>query len=440
MAGGDEQAAGTTPGATRAGVAWPRYLEAGLGLKDYWYPVLFSRELAEGQVAAEEICGQRLLLKRTGGRVHAIADQCPHRGVAFSARPECPSANTVSCWFHGFTFDVRDGALVEVLSQPGSALVGRLHVPTYPVEEAFGLVWVFIGDGPPTDFAADLPAVLQRHFRGEERRAFFPVARVKIACDWRLAVENGFDPGHVYGHRNAEFVTGGYVKMPLAYYPESADTFTFETSPDQAAVMWCNHQRWTYVWEAEVEGQVVKPDYPGRRPDLAARSAGLTDDELARRRAKRVDLNLGIHLPCLLEVRSFPDGYQTHLEWFVPVDEHHHLYTIMASAVVDDDADEARWLAEERELWAPLVWAPADAGGGEGGVVGFNNYDAFGRAQVAHAYDQEDFWHREVLYKPDVAITEWRRFVHRQARGVMTRGRFQPRPEPEPSEVRFVYE
>ena len=67
---------------------WQRYLDATLGLRNYWYPVLFSHELKEGETRPETILGERLFFKRINGTVYCVADRCLHRGVPFSARPE----------------------------------------------------------------------------------------------------------------------------------------------------------------------------------------------------------------------------------------------------------------------------------------------------------------------------------------------------------------
>ena len=68
---------------------WERYLEAELGLREYWYPAFFSTELADGQTRSEIVCGERIYFKRVNGTVYGVEDRCPHRGVNFSARPEC---------------------------------------------------------------------------------------------------------------------------------------------------------------------------------------------------------------------------------------------------------------------------------------------------------------------------------------------------------------
>ncbi|WP_261540357.1 Rieske 2Fe-2S domain-containing protein [Burkholderia multivorans] len=394
---------------------WEPYLEMGLGLRNYWYPACFSNELEEGKVRGEEIGGERILFKRIDGTVYGVQDRCIHRGVAFSARPECHTKNTLTCWFHGFTYDVRDGKLVSVLSQPDSQIVGKVSLPTYHVHESMSIIWVYIGDGEPVPFVEDLPPTLQRAYRGEERRAFHPLVRVRIPSDWRLAMENGFDPGHVYGHRDAA------IGAPCLAYYYDRNNIEFVEKEGQAKGMIPHVVNATFVQEAWVEDVkvTVEPRHPSFNPpgDDGIAAPGDSPD------------NSAPWLPCLNEAAAFPDGKQTHFEWFVPIDEGHHMYTIMQSRLVTSDEEEAAFHAECERVWGPFVWSTDPE------LVGFNNFDAFGRAEVMHAYAHEDWWHREYYYKPDFILTEWRKFVVKHARGVQKRTDMARRPPTEASIV-----
>ena len=46
--------------------SWQRYLEAELGLRDHWYPAIFSHEVKEGETKGETIASERLYFKRVG--------------------------------------------------------------------------------------------------------------------------------------------------------------------------------------------------------------------------------------------------------------------------------------------------------------------------------------------------------------------------------------
>jgi phenylpropionate dioxygenase-like ring-hydroxylating dioxygenase large terminal subunit len=90
---------------------WPKYEAAVLGFKEYWYPVTWSKHVKEKKPTAVTLCGERVMLIREQGRVFALYDRCPHRGVPLShpmATQEFPG--TWSCGYHGWTYSLEDGA------------------------------------------------------------------------------------------------------------------------------------------------------------------------------------------------------------------------------------------------------------------------------------------------------------------------------------------
>ena len=65
---------------------WQRYLDAALGLRNYWYPVLFSHELQEGATRPETLLGERLFssastVKCTASKTAAYTAGVPSRRV-----------------------------------------------------------------------------------------------------------------------------------------------------------------------------------------------------------------------------------------------------------------------------------------------------------------------------------------------------------------------
>ncbi len=72
------------------------YMKVPLGLRNHWYPAFFGQELKDGETRGEMLLGERIFFKRAGGKVYAVEDRCPHRGVSISARPECYSENTIT--------------------------------------------------------------------------------------------------------------------------------------------------------------------------------------------------------------------------------------------------------------------------------------------------------------------------------------------------------
>ena len=365
------------------GKPWQPYLEAALGFRNHWYPACYSHELAEGQARGEQLLGERLLLKRIDGRVYAVQDRCLHRGVAFSVRPECHSKNTISCWYHGFTYDLRDGSLVAVITDPESSLVGKLRLQTYPAQEHKGLVFVFIGDMDPPELKLDLQpgfldADLAIHANGE---------RQLVHSNWRLAAENGFDAAHIYIHRNSPLILEQRRPLPLATIPASREGMVVAEDGQPKGVVKGRGAR-KPVWEVEIEGVKVTsrflpgPDTPRTSPDTS------------------------MWLPCGLKVDPFPTEGIMQFEWYVPVDEHSHTYFVTWGRRTTSDAEAAEFSREIEDHWKDLV------------VDKFNVDDITAREAMERFYSEEDGWQRERLYRPDLIITEWRKLASAHNRGI----------------------
>ena len=75
--------------------------------------VASSTEVAEGDLAAFDVGGERIAIANLGGAFHAFGDTCTHRGCSL-AEGEL-EGTVVTCPCHGSQFDVRTG---EVLRGP----------------------------------------------------------------------------------------------------------------------------------------------------------------------------------------------------------------------------------------------------------------------------------------------------------------------------------
>src|SRR5919199_649539 len=75
-------------------------------MRQYWIPVLQSRELAPGDHARRvRILGEDLVAFRAGnGQLGLVAEHCPHRGASlYFGRIEDAS---IRCVYHGWQFDL----------------------------------------------------------------------------------------------------------------------------------------------------------------------------------------------------------------------------------------------------------------------------------------------------------------------------------------------
>jgi carbazole 1,9a-dioxygenase terminal dioxygenase component len=366
---------------------WQPYLDAALGFRNHWYPAFFGNQLAEDECRGQDMLGERILFKRIDGKVYAIEDRCAHRGVQFSKRPECHSKNTISCWYHGFTYDLRNGRLVAIITDPESPLIGTIAVKSYPVEERKNLVFAFIGDETPHTLALDLqPGFL------DDDLAIYPNGDHEIIkSNWRLAAENGVDASHIYIHRNSGLINAARKQLPLASFFLTREGMVIDREGAPKGVM-KGAGRKTSVWETEIEGVKIRSQY---RPGAEATRPNLT--------------NTSLWLPCGLKVDPFPLPDTIQFEWYTPRDGHSHYYIVTWGRQVKSEAEATMFVREMDAVWKDMV------------VHSFNNEDVIAREAMERFYAEEDGWNREYLYRPDIIITEWRKLASKHNRGIQKR-------------------
>jgi nitrite reductase/ring-hydroxylating ferredoxin subunit/uncharacterized membrane protein len=104
-----------------------------------WTPALMEADLADGRPACATVGEVAVLLVRDGGRVHALANRCNHRGGPLHEGEI--AGGTVTCPWHGSRFRLSDGNLergpaaspqpaYEARVREGRVEVRRLTDPT----------------------------------------------------------------------------------------------------------------------------------------------------------------------------------------------------------------------------------------------------------------------------------------------------------------------
>jgi len=367
--------------AERRTKAWEPYIHAKLGFRNHWYPVLLASEIAEQTPVPVKLLSEKILVNRIDGNLFAIKDRCLHRGVTLSDRIECHSKHTISCWYHGWTYRWDSGKLVDIMTNPSSVQIGRHAIRTYPVIEAKGLVFVYVGDGEPSDLAEDVPPGFL-----DADRAIFGKHRL-VEANWRIGAENGFDAGHVFIHKDSILVKGNDIALPLGFAPGDPDQLTRAEvaagSPKGVYDLLGEHS--IPVFEGKIEGEVALMGNMG---------------------SKRVATSISIWLPGVLKVDPWPDPALTQFEWYVPVDETHHLYFQTLGKIVHSDEEERAFEREFHEKWVDLA------------LNGFNDDDVMARTSMEPFYANDRGWTEEILFESDRAIIEWRRLASQHNRGI----------------------
>jgi carbazole 1,9a-dioxygenase len=360
------------------------YVAAKYGFRNHWYPAVFGSEAAEGVPLPVTLLGENILLNRIDGRVYAVRDRCLHRGVPFSRKPECYTKGTITCWYHGFTYRFSDGLLCDIAATESSAVVGRRKLKTYPVEEAQGLIFVFVGDddvlAPP--LAHDVPPTFldpDMVVRGKRRT---------VKANWRIGVENGFDSTHIFIHKQSVLIADADLALPLGLQPRGRHAFTTVTGDDGPKGVFDNFG----------PGEVI--------PVFTATIEGETVLHGAVNGSNRVPHNISMWLPCALRVQPWPVPELTQFEWYVPIDGERHCYvqTLGRRCISTDEV--AAFDAEFHARWVPKA------------LDGFNDDDVWAREATEAFYADDTGWLKEQLYEADGNIVEWRKLASAHARGI----------------------
>lgn len=115
-------------------------------LRNTWYLAAWSADVPAGQPLARTLLDRPMVLVRDpAGAVHALEDRCPHRSAPLSMGSF--AGDRVTCGYHGLQFDL-SGACV--LNPHGDGRIPRTAVvPTRPLVERHGAVWMWAGDREP---------------------------------------------------------------------------------------------------------------------------------------------------------------------------------------------------------------------------------------------------------------------------------------------------
>ena len=111
-------------------------------LSNDWHPVIMSADLAERPVSAV-VFGEKIVVFRTSGGVHAFKDLCIHRGVPLSLGKV--ENDELVCPYHGWRYD-GCGACVRIPALPPEQKIpAKAKAIAYSCVESRGIVWVCLG-------------------------------------------------------------------------------------------------------------------------------------------------------------------------------------------------------------------------------------------------------------------------------------------------------
>ncbi|WP_417675318.1 Rieske 2Fe-2S domain-containing protein [Roseibium sp.] len=131
-------------------------------LRGLWYVACPGSEIKPGKMIGKKLMGEPVLLGRAAdGKVFALRDICPHRGIPL--RHGWFDGEHVQCCYHGWKFDT-DGICVDIPSTHEYQTIdfSKITCGAYSIVEQQGLIWIYFSENgeKPEDGRQPAPPML----------------------------------------------------------------------------------------------------------------------------------------------------------------------------------------------------------------------------------------------------------------------------------------
>lgn len=175
-------------------------------LRNAWYVAAWDHDLDRSPTAVKILGEEIVIYRKADGTPVALEDACPHRKLPLSMGRI--KGDFLECGYHGLTFDC-SGKCVKV---PGAT---RVHagavVRAYPIEERYGLLWVWMGEPA----MADASKIFQVAHWGDPAWGVNQGDAMTIECNYLYVTDNLLDPSHVSWVHQTSFGNAACEDAPL---------------------------------------------------------------------------------------------------------------------------------------------------------------------------------------------------------------------------------
>ena len=132
-------------------------------LRQFWYPVLWSKELTDKPMATK-LLDQPIVAWRSNGKVAAFYDLCIHRGSPLSLG--WVNGDQLVCAYHGWNYG-SDGSCTLIPSlPPDREIPAKARAKAFHAQERHGLIWICL-DEPTQDIPEFPPEFNDPNFNWE---------------------------------------------------------------------------------------------------------------------------------------------------------------------------------------------------------------------------------------------------------------------------------
>lgn len=171
---------------TRIGAGTPM----GRMMRRFWLPICSSHqvELPDCAPLRTQLLGEHLVVFRdTDGKLGVLDEFCVHRlaSLALGRNEE----GGLRCLLHGWKF-CTDGTIAETPNHASANVREKVKQPAYPVVEAGGMVWTYLGD-------AEKQPPFQKYGWFDAPQENYVVLRINTPVNYLQLYEGGVDSAHV---------------------------------------------------------------------------------------------------------------------------------------------------------------------------------------------------------------------------------------------------
>ena len=174
----------------------------GKAIRHFWLPALLSSELPapDCDPVHVELLGENFVAFRDSeGKVGMLDEFCCHRGASLTLgrSEDCG----LRCIYHGWLF-ATDGTVMETPNIADPKFKTRFKAKSYPVREAGGLIWTYIGD------PADMPEFYDFPYLSAPASKLLPTIQI-IGCNYVQILEGLVDSSHLSLLHISQLAGGG---------------------------------------------------------------------------------------------------------------------------------------------------------------------------------------------------------------------------------------
>ncbi|CAM9510923.1 unnamed protein product, partial [Discosporangium mesarthrocarpum] len=167
--------------------------------KKHWYGVGYAHDFPAGsKPSVVSVFDEPLVIFRDGdGVLRCVQDLCPHRASKLSEG--MVNDGKIECLYHGWQFEGKTGTCVHIPQLgEGSFPPVSAGLRVYPLEVRENVVFVWMGDDPWGQGAADIkPVPCTQDDLDVNKPSFVYQFVYEMPYDWSYLTENLLDPAHI---------------------------------------------------------------------------------------------------------------------------------------------------------------------------------------------------------------------------------------------------